>query len=80
MQRRFEATDADLAATNTAMQRGFEATDAEIKALRQDMNNELKAIREVLATLSERLTRVETLLEQVGNQTDAPEEPVTEGE
>ena len=62
------------------MQRRFEATDAEIKTLRQDMNNELKAIREVLATLSERLTRVETLLEQVGNQTDAPEEPVTEGE
>lgn len=62
------------------MQRGFEAVDTEIKAARQDTNSEFKAIRRDIATLSERLTRVETLLEQGAAQTLTPEEPATEVE
>ena len=49
------------------MQRGFEAVDDEFKAVRQD-----------LADLSERLTRVETLLEQGAGQTAPPDVPETE--
>ena len=73
MQRGFEGTDAESKAIRQGM-------DSEFKAIRQDMNSEFKAIREDLATLSERLTRVETLLEQGAGQTLAPEEPVTDAE
>ena len=57
----------DLRLMRQEMQRGFEAVDAEFKAVRQD-----------LAALSERLTRVETLLEQGAGQTAPPDVPETE--
>ena len=55
-------------------QRGFEAVDADFKAV----DDELKAVRKDLADLSERLTRVETLLEQGAGQTAPPDVPETE--
>ena len=55
-------------------QRGFEAVDADFKAV----DGELKAVRKDLADLSERLTRVETLLEQGVGQTAPPDVPETE--
>ena len=47
----------------------------EIAALRQDMNDEFKAVREDMANLSERLMRVGTLLEQGVGRSEAPESP-----
>lgn len=84
MQRGFAAADAESKAMRQDMDSEFKAIrqdmDSEFKAIRRDMNNEFKAIREDLATLNERLTRVETLLEQGAGQTLAPEEPATEVE
>ena len=74
----------DMRLLRTDMQRGFAAVDTESKAIRQDMNSEFKAIRKAIrkaiAVLGERLTRVETLLEQGAGQTNATEEPATEAE
>ena len=70
----------DIRLLRTDMQRGFEDADAENKALRQDMNSEFKAIREEIKTLSERLTRLETLFEQITGPTNDPEESATEAE
>ena len=53
---------------------GFEAVDADFDAV----DAEFKAIRKDLADLSERLTRLETLLEQGAGQGQAPETPDTE--
>lgn len=72
--RGFEAVDADFKAVRQDMQRGFEAVDADFKAV----DGELKAVRQDLADLSERLTRVETLLEQGAGQTAPPDVPETE--
>ena len=54
-----------------AMNGRLDRMEAEIKAgreettaLRRDMHNEFKAVRTDIAVLSERLTRMETLLEQ----------------
>ena len=46
------------------METEIRAGREETTALRGDMQNEFKAVRTDLAALSERLTRVETLLEQ----------------
>ena len=73
-QRGFEAVDADFKAVRQDMQRGFEAVDADFKAV----DGELKAVRKDLADLSERLTRVATLLEQGAGQTAPPDVPETE--
>lgn len=59
----------DMRLLRTDVQRGFEGTNSEFKAIRKD-----------IAVLSERLTRVETLLEQGAAQTLTPEEPATEAE
>ena len=68
--RRFETVDAE-----------FDAVDDEFKAVRQEMqlgfkavDDEFKAVRKDLADLSERLIRLETLLEQIIGlgQTPAP--------
>ena len=76
MQRGFEAVDAnfkamddEFKAVRQEMQRGFEAVDADFKAVRKD-----------LAALSERLTRLETLLEQGAGQGQAPATPAPEAE
>lgn len=45
----------------------------ELAGLRQDMNDGFKAVREDLADIRERLTRVETLLEQDAGQPEDPE-------
>lgn len=45
------------------------AAHREIAATRQDMNNEFKAVRKDISDLSERLTRVETILEGGGHRT-----------
>ncbi len=50
------------------MQTDTASLQREVTALRQDINGEFKAVRKDLATLSERLTRVETLLEQNAGQ------------
>lgn len=59
------------------MEGEIKADREETNALRQDMNDEFKAVRKDLAILSERLTRVETLLEQDAGQPrpDAMPEP-----
>ena len=46
------------------------AVREEITAVRQDMSSEFKAVRAEIAVLSERLTRVETLLERDTDQPD----------
>ena len=81
MQRGFEAVDADFDAVDAEfktvrqeMQRGFEAVDADFDAV----DAEFKAVRKDLADLSERLTRLETLLEQGAGQGQAPETSDTE--
>ena len=65
----------DIRSLRTEMQRGFEAVGSEFKAvrgevnsLRQDMNDEFKAVRSDMAEISERMTRVETLLERDADQ------------
>ena len=68
----FEAVDADFKAVRQEMQRGFEAVDADFKAV----DDEFKAVRKDLAALSERLTRLETLL----GQGQAPATPAPEAE
>lgn len=42
---------------------------SDITGVRQDMNDEFKAIRESISMITERLTRVETLLESRGQRT-----------
>ena len=93
-QRGFEAVDADFKAMRQDTQRGFEAVNADFKAMRQDtrrgfeavdadfkaVDGELKAVRKDLADLSERLTRVETLLEQGAGQGQAPTTPAPDAE
>ena len=76
MQRGFEAVDADFKAVRQEMQRGFEAVDADFKAV----DAEFKAVRKDLAALSERLTRLETLLEQGAGQGQAPATPAPEAQ
>ena len=63
-----------LAPLRDDVHRGFEAVDADFKAV----DGELKAVRKDLADLSERLTRVATLLEQGAGQTAPPDVPETE--
>ena len=65
----FKAVDAEFKAVRQEMQRGFEAVDADFKAVRKD-----------LAALSERLTRLETLLEQGAGQGQAPATPAPEAQ
>ena len=50
----------------------------EVTALRQDMNDEFKAVRKGLATLGERLPRMETLLEQNAGQPEPATTPEPE--
>ena len=45
----------------------------EVGSLRQDMNNEFKAVRSDIADIRERLARVETLIERDAGQPDAPD-------
>ena len=47
--------------------------DSRLGGLEQSMQNEFKAVRGDISALSERLTRVETLLEQVVRQPDTPQ-------
>ena len=47
----------------------------EVAGLRQDMNDEFKAVREDISDIRERLVRVETLLEQGAGRSQAPESP-----
>ena len=65
----------DMRSLRTEMQRGFEVMGKEITTLRQDMNNEFKAVRSDIADLHVRLTRVETLLERNAGQPAAPVAP-----
>ena len=65
----FKAVDAEFKAVRQEMQRGFEAVDADFKAVRKD-----------LAALSERLTRLETLLEQGAGQGQAPATPAPDAQ
>ena len=55
------------------MEAEIKAGRAETAALRGDVHNESKAVREDIAALSERLTRVEILLEQRDGA--GPQEP-----
>ena len=85
----FEAVDAEFKAVRQEMKRGFEAVDvdfeavdAEFKAVRQEMQRdfkemdaEFKAVRKDLADLSERLVRLETLLEQGADPSQTPVTP-----
>lgn len=58
----------DLRLMRQEMRSGFEAVDADFKAV----DDEFKAVRKDLADLSERLARLETLLEQLMGQSPAP--------
>ena len=92
MQRGFEAAAEDRRLIRQEMQRGFEAAGEDRRLIRQEMKSgfeavdvrfkavdaEFKAIRKDLADLSERLTRLETLLEQGAGQGQGPETPDTE--
>jgi len=82
----------DMRLLRAEMQRGFEAVDGEfetvrneigsvrgeVSGLRQDMNNEFKAVRSDIAELRERLTRVETLLELDADRSGASDAPDTQ--
>ena len=81
MQRRFETVDAEFKAVDAE----FKAVDDEFKAVRQEMqlgfkavDDEFKAVRKDLADLSERLIRLETLLEQIIGQGQTPAPPDAE--
>ena len=47
--------------------------DSRLRGFEQSMQNEFKAVRGDISALSERLVRVETLLEQVVRQQDTPQ-------
>ena len=47
--------------------------DGRLRGFEQTTQNEFKAVRQDISALSERLTRVETLLEQVVRQPDTPQ-------
>ena len=72
----FKAVDDEFKAVRQEMQRGFEAVDADFKAVDADF----KAVRKDLAALSERLTRLETLLEQGAGQGQAPATPAPDAQ
>ena len=63
----------DVRSLQTEMRRGFEIMGGEIASLRQDMNDEFKAVRSDMTDLRERLTRVETLIERDMGQPGAPD-------
>ena len=84
MRHGFEAVDAEFKVVRGEMHNAasgpqtqtFEAVDADFKAV----DDEFKAVRKDLADLSERLTRLETLLEQGAGQGQAPATPAPEAE
>lgn len=78
MQRGFKAVDDEFKAVRGEITTVREDMNNEFKAVREDMNDEFKAVRKDLATLNERLTRLETLLGQGASQAGVPEEPAVE--
>ena len=83
MKHGFETVDADFKTVRQEMQHGFEAVDADFDAVDAEfkaVDAEFKAVRQDLADLSERLTRLETLLEQGASQGQAPATPITDAE
>ena len=91
LRRDVQAMDARMDRMDTRMQEEFKAVRSEIggvrgeigsvrgevNGLRQDMSNEFKAVRSDIAVLSERLTRVETLLELDADRPGASDAPDT---
>ena len=51
----------------------IQGMDSHIRGLERTMQNGFKAVRQDISTLSERLIRLETLLEQVIRQPDTPQ-------
>ncbi len=82
-----DALRQDVRALDSRVHTLAETVPTEIGGLRSDMSQEFKAVRgeivnvrEDIAALSERLTRVETLLEQRTGQAGAASTPATETE
>lgn len=68
--------EADVRAIHDRLDRmdsHFHGIDSHIPGLKHTMQNGFKAVRQDLSAFSERLIRVETLLEQVISQRDAPQ-------
>ena len=82
-----ETVPTEIGSLRDHMNQEFKAVRSEMGGLRDDMSQEFKAVRgeitnvrEDIAALSERLTRVETLLEQRAGQAGAASTPTTETE
>ena len=80
MDGRLDRMDSHIQGLDDSTQNEFRAIhgrldrmDSHIRGLNDSTQNEFKAVRQDTSTLSERLIRLETLLEQVIHQPDAPQ-------